>query len=95
MKKRINPPKFSKGRFRRVKVIYDRENCIGAGSCAVVAPQFWKMKPDGKANLLNSKINKKTGNYELELEVDEEMLAILKDSEDACPVRVIKVIEIK
>ncbi|MDA2936355.1 ferredoxin [Patescibacteria group bacterium AH-259-L05] len=79
---------------KRIKVIYDRENCIGAGSCAVVAPQFWKMKADGKANLINSTFNKKTKKYELELEVDEEMLAILKDSEDACPVRVIKVIEI-
>lgn len=83
-----------KGKLSRVKIIYDRKNCIGAGSCAVVAPQFWKMKADGKANLINSKINKKTENCELELEVNEEMLAILKDSEDVCPVRVIKVIEI-
>lgn len=79
---------------KKVKVIYDRENCIGAGSCAVVAPQFWKMQTDGKADLIKSWFNKKTGNHELELEIDEQTLAILKDSADACPVRVIKIIKL-
>lgn len=81
----------SKKNKKKIKVIYDRENCIGAVSCAVVAPQFWKMKDDGKADLIKSEFNKKTKKYELELEVDEETLAILKDAEDACPVRVIEI----
>lgn len=79
----------------RVKVIYNREGCIGAGGCVAVCPKYWKMAEDGKADLLGSKKNLSTGNFELEIEVSEEDLERLKESADACPVQVIEVIEEK
>lgn len=79
----------------KVKVIYDRENCIGAGSCAAVCPKYWRMAEDNKADLLGSKKNNKIGKHELELEASEEEFTCLKDSANACPVQVIKVAEEK
>jgi ferredoxin len=78
----------------KVKVIFDRQSCIGAGICCVVCPKFWKMAKDGKAELLGSKENPETGEYELEIEVNEEDLNCLKESADSCPAQVIKVEEI-
>lgn len=77
----------------KLKVIYDRKNCIGAGTCCVVCPKFWEMGEDGKANLLGAKENKKSGKYELGIEVNPENLVCLKESADSCPVQVIEVIE--
>jgi ferredoxin len=77
----------------KVKIIYNREGCIGAGSCCVVCPKYWKMGDDNKANLLGSKKNEETKNYELEIEVDEKDFACLKESANSCPVQVIKFIE--
>ena len=79
----------------KVKVIFDRENCIGARACAVVCPKYWGMADDtdGKANLLDSKKNQETGKYELEAEVSDEDLVCLNDAAKACPVmNVIEVI---
>ena len=77
----------------KVKVIYNREGCIGAGACCAVCPKYWKMAEDGKADLLGSKENPATGKYELEIEVSEEDLNGLKESANACPVQVIEVEE--
>lgn len=79
----------------KVKVIFDRGGCIGAGACCLVCPKYWKMSEDGKADLLGSKENLKTGRYELEIEVSQEDLNCLKESADSCPVQVIEVIEKK
>ncbi len=75
----------------KVKVIYNREGCIGAGACCAVCPKYWKMADDGKAELLGAKKNPKTGDYELEIEVDKDDLKCLRESADSCPVQVIKV----
>lgn len=80
---------------KKVKVTYDRERCIGAGSCAVVCPKYWKMMDDGKANLLGSKQNTKTKNYELKALVTGQDLKCLREAADSCPVQVIKVVEEK
>ena len=77
----------------KVKVIYNRRDCIGAGACCIVAPKFWKMSEDEKADLLGSKENPETGKYELEIEVSEDDLARLKESADSCPVMVIEIQE--
>lgn len=37
---------------KKYRVVYDREACIGAAACAAVAPEFWKMADDGKADLV-------------------------------------------
>lgn len=81
------------GKNKKVKIIQDRQNCIGCGSCCIVAPEFWKMEQDNKAKLLKSKVNPKTGNYEMEVEVDDQAFAALKESENICPVQIIKIID--
>ena len=79
----------------RVKVIYNREGCIGAAACELAAPEFWKMSGDSKADLLGAKLNSETGKYELEIEVSEEQLRALKESALSCPVQVIEVVELR
>ncbi|MGV8176683.1 MAG: ferredoxin [Candidatus Bilamarchaeaceae archaeon] len=38
-----------------IKVIHDRNACIGCGACASVCPKFWKMGDDGKSDLVGAK----------------------------------------
>ena len=41
---------------KKYKVVYERKNCIGAGSCISVFPERWKMDSrDDKADLLGGK----------------------------------------
>lgn len=68
---------------------YDREGCIGAAACAAVAPDFWEMADDGKANLIEGKEEKKV----LRREIDEEELEVNKQAAEACPVKVIKIFD--
>jgi len=37
------------------KLEHDRPNCIGCGACVAVAPDFWEMDDDGKANIIKGK----------------------------------------
>ncbi|MBI2626126.1 MAG: ferredoxin [Candidatus Nealsonbacteria bacterium] len=78
----------------KVKVIFDRHNCIGARACAVVCPKYWGMADDkdGKANLLGSKLNEETGKYELETEASDQDLVSLRESAKACPINVIELV---
>lgn len=78
----------------RVKIVYNREGCIGAAACELAAPKFFKLMPDNKADLAGAKINPETLKYELEIEVTEEELRALKESALSCPVQVIEVIEL-
>jgi ferredoxin len=77
----------------RVKVIYNRQGCIGAAACELAAPEFWKMAQDAKADLLGAKLNPDTGKYELEIEVSDRQLRALKESAESCPVQVIEIVE--
>ena len=74
----------------RYKIEYNRESCIGAGVCAAVAPNFWKMVVDGKADLVQGIKNPNTGLWELFLETEEDF-KINKEAADACPVTVIHI----
>ncbi len=56
--------------------------CIGCGTCEAIAPDYWKMGSDGKANLKMIKIRK--GDFEVN-----------KEAADSCPSVVIKIIKIK
>ena len=70
------------------KIIYDRNKCIGAGSCEVVAPKFFKVDSEGLAILLNGQ-DKGEGIYELEINDDD--LKISKQAAESCPVRAIEI----
>lgn len=36
-----------------IKIIHDREKCIGCGACAAVCPENWEMAADGKVTAKN------------------------------------------
>lgn len=73
----------------KYKIIFDRETCIGALSCNVVAPEFWKLAHDGKVDLEGAIFNKETGKYELI--IDEKYLVENKEAARVCPVLVIEI----
>ena len=58
--------------MKRVKITFDRQNCIGAAVCAAIAPKFWKMVDDGKATLVSGSNNPKNKKFELVIDVSEE-----------------------
>jgi ferredoxin len=57
---------------------YDREGCIGAGSCVGACPGNWKLAEDGKADP-NTK------------DIEEDALQCNKEAAEACPVGVIHI----
>jgi len=41
-----------------VRIIHERELCIGCGACAAVCPKFWEMGDDGKSHVKGSTTKK-------------------------------------
>ncbi len=70
-----------------MKIIHEREKCIGCGSCAAICPKYWEMADDGKSDLLGAKIDSKNGNQELEIKEIE----CNQDAADSCPVQCIHI----
>ena len=60
-----------------MKIVFEREKCIGCGSCEAICPKYWKVAQDGKAEFL--------GSPELE-DIDCNQTAA-----DACPVQCIHI----
>lgn len=69
------------------KIIYQREKCIGCGSCVVLCPKYWELDEEGKAILKNSKINPEKDSQELETA----QIDCAKEAADACPVQAIHI----
>ena len=70
-----------------MKIIHQREKCIGCGSCVALCPKFFEMGEDGKATLKGAEKEEKTGLFELKIkEID-----CAKDAATACPVEIIKI----
>ncbi len=76
---------------KKVKITVDRQNCIGADSCEVIAPEFFKLASDGKIDLVGG--IKTGGKMEWEGSVDEATLKKLKQAATSCPVQVIEIVE--
>lgn len=70
-----------------MKIILERDKCIGCGTCTVLCPKFFEMAEDGKATLKGSKKNEETGNFKLEVRD----LECIKEAIESCPVQIIKV----
>lgn len=68
-----------------VKIILEREICIGCGACEAVCPKYWQMADDAKTILLGSK---KEDKYEV-LELEE--VFCNQDAADSCPVQCITI----
>jgi len=70
-----------------MKIILEREKCIGCGSCAAICPKFFELEEDGKSHLKGSKINTKNQTEELEAQ----NLDCATQAAEACPVEAIKI----
>lgn len=70
-----------------MKIIHQREKCIGCGSCAAVCPKCWTMGDDGKSALFNCQPNPKNNDCELETE----NIGCNQEAADSCPAQCIKI----
>ncbi|MEM4375624.1 MAG: ferredoxin [Candidatus Woesearchaeota archaeon] len=84
---------LKEGGKKRYKIVYDRENCIGAAACAAVDPDDFEMASDGKAELKGGKAVK--DRMVFEKEITEEEFKRAKEAAEACPVNVIHIIDLE
>lgn len=68
-----------------MKVVHEREKCIGCGACVAVCADFWEMKDDGKSQLKGSE--KSGESFVLEAED----VGCCEEAANTCPVQCIKV----
>jgi len=73
-----------------LKIIFNREECIGCGSCGALCPAFWEMANDGKTDL---KGGIKNGEEKYELEISEENKECNKEAADICPLQLMEIKE--
>ena len=71
-----------------VKIILEREKCIGCGSCTAVCPKYFEMADDGKSLIKGSVKDETTGNEESEVA----KIECAETAAEACPVECIKII---
>ncbi len=67
------------------KIIFERDKCIGCGTCSVICPSFWEMEDDGRAGLKEGIENKGI----IEREVEEESCNV--EAAQSCPMQCIQV----
>jgi len=72
-----------------MKIIQEREKCIGCGACVAICPKFWELQEDGKSILKGSQCNPKNKNYELEL--NDNNGGCNQAAADGCPVEIIHI----
>ncbi|HLD89251.1 MAG TPA: ferredoxin [Candidatus Nanoarchaeia archaeon] len=66
--------------MKKYRIEFDREACIGAGSCAVLCPENWELVEDGKATVKK-------------IEVDEKEFKCNMEAAESCPVNAIHIID--
>ena len=74
----------------KYKIVFDRQNCIGAGPCVAVNPEVWEMNEDGKVTLKQGTPVEGTENFEQDIEDDK--LEINLQAAKSCPVNVIHIV---
>ena len=73
-----------------IKIIHERNVCIGCCACESIAPKFWVMNKDNKADLIHSsRVEGQEEIYNLEIEEMEGNL----EAAESCPVNCIHVEE--
>ena len=68
------------------RILHDKPNCIGCGACAVIAPKFWEMNDDGKADVIGGK---NLPNGQQEGRIEQKDFEINLEAAESCPVEVI------
>lgn len=79
-----------------LKIIHQREECIGCNSCVNIAPQTWTMdEKEGKARLVGGvkKGNVYVAEYFDCSDVFDDDYEMNKAAEAACPMHIIKIVE--
>lgn len=78
---------------RKLRVEYNKSRCIGNGSCAAIAPDYFELKGK-KAALLESRLS---GNeiYLIEVEASDDAANSIIDAGIACPVNAIRVFDME
>jgi len=77
---------------KKYKVVYDRQNCIGAGACVLAYAERFKMNNnDDKADLIGGM--QKGELFEVEFTLRE--LEEFKSAAQVCPVAVIKIFDME
>jgi len=80
---------------KKYKIVYDRDNCIGAGSCTAVFAERWIMNnKDDKADLVGGTWETSPKRVMI-LEFTQEELERFMESAQVCPVNVIHIIDLK
>ena len=70
-----------------MKIILDREKCIGCGSCAALCPKYFQLAEDGKSKLSKGKNDPEAKTDQMDIdEID-----CAKEAADACPVQAIDI----
>ncbi len=78
---------------KKYRVIFDRENCIGAGACVLAYPERFVMnREDDKADLIGGV---KNSDHHFELEFTLKELEEFRSSAQVCPVAVIKIFDLE
>lgn len=72
---------MSDGKTHRYRIEFDRDACIGAYACLAIAPDTWGEGDDGKAVMLKT-------------EFTHEELVKQLEAARACPVAVIRIIDL-
>ena len=75
--------------MQKVKIFHKRQECIGCGLCAEVAPNYWYMNEDDGLASLHTRLGK-DGPYH-KGEGWREDKQILEEASKGCPVQIIKV----
>ena len=68
-----------------LKLIHERDKCIGCGACPIACEKHWEMSEDFKATLKGSS----ESNDLYEKEIPEEDRQCAKESAEMCPVNCI------
>lgn len=72
------------------KIIFNRNDCIGCGSCGAICPMFWEMAHDGKTDLVGSI---KNSEEKFELKISEAERSANQEVADICPLQLIEIVE--
>ena len=78
---------------KQIKIVYDRNGCIGAAACAAINPEDFVMNDDGKADL--AKAEHKEENRVQERIIDESELDANMEAAKSCPVTVIHIFDLE
>jgi len=82
-----------------MKIILEREKCIGCGSCQALCPKYFNISEDGKASIKNSTRDPKTNADSIEHprqsrdndELEINKVGCIQEAADSCPVQCIHI----